>query len=99
MSIVGVLGIVFGGVVDEMMLVSEVDMIGYYKCSKYLVECCVQEYVECGFLVVIVNLLMLVGDFDVKLMLIGQIIVDYLCGKMLVYVVIGFNLIDVWDVV
>ncbi|MEM1244845.1 MAG: hopanoid-associated sugar epimerase [Acidobacteriota bacterium] len=97
-STVGALGIVPGGVADETTPVTEAEMIGHYKRSKYLAEREAEKYVERGLPVVIVNPSTPVGELDVKPTPTGQIIVDYLSGRLPAYVATGLNLIDVRDV-
>lgn len=97
-STVGALGLVPGGVADETTPVSEADMVGHYKRSKYLAEREAETFARRGLPIVIVNPSTPVGDLDVKPTPTGQIIVDYLRGRMPAYVATGLNLIDVRDV-
>lgn len=89
-----------GDLFDENWLFMVEQVIGVYKCSKVFVECVVEwMIVDEGLLVVIVNLLMLIGLCDVKLMLIGCIIVEVVFGKIFVFVDMGLNFVYVDDVV
>ena len=83
---------------DETTPVSRADMIGPYKDSKYLAEELVRERAEAGQPIVIVNPSTPVGDGDVKPTPTGQIIVDFLRGRMPGFVNTGLNLVDVRDV-
>ena len=74
------------------------DMIGHYKRSKFLAEQVVLRYVQEGLPAVIVNPSTPVGVGDLKPTPTGQVIVDFLNGKMPGYVDTGLNLIDVDDV-
>ena len=97
-STVGALGLVPHGVADEDTPVEETSMIGHYKRSKFQAEQCALKFASDGLPVVIVNPSTPVGDLDLKPTPTGQIIVDYLTGKMPAYVDTGLNLIDVRDV-
>ena len=74
------------------------DMITPYKRSKFLAEEIAQKYARDGLPVVIVNPSTPVGVGDHKPTPSGQIIVDYLNGRMFGYVNTGLNLVDVEDV-
>jgi dihydroflavonol-4-reductase len=82
---------------EEAPLLPE-DMVSDYKRSKYLAE---QEALKCaqrGLPVVIVNPSFPVGAWDVKPTPSGQIIVNFLRGKIPAYVDTGLNVVDVEDV-
>lgn len=84
-----------GSVVDEETPVSEADMIGHYKRSKWLAE---QEAIaasRAGQEVVILNPTTPVGAMDVKPTPTGRIVVDFLNKKFPAYVETGLNLVDV----
>jgi dihydroflavonol-4-reductase len=83
---------------DEQTRVREADMIGPYKHSKFLAEALVRERAAAGAPIVIVNPSTPVGDGDVKPTRTGQIIVDFLKGRMPGFVDTGLNLVDVRDV-
>lgn len=98
-STVGALGIPKDGTPgNEETSVSEVNMIGHYKRSKFLAEREARSFVEKGLSVVITNPSTPVGEQDIKPTPTGQIIVDFLNRKMPAYVDTGLNLIDVHDV-
>jgi len=84
--------------VDEETPVSEADMIGHYKRSKWLAE---QEAIvaaRAGQEVVILNPTTPVGAMDVKPTPTGRIIVDFLNKKFPAYVDTGLNLVDVAEI-
>ena len=74
------------------------DMVSDYKRSKYLAEQEVLKYAQRGLPVVIVNPSFPVGPWDVKPTPSGQIIVNFLRGKIPAYVHTGLNVVDVEDV-
>jgi dihydroflavonol-4-reductase len=74
------------------------DMVSHYKRSKYLAEQEVLKYAQGGLPVVIVNPSFPVGSWDVKPTPSGQIIVNFLRGKIPAYVDTGLNVVDVEDV-
>jgi len=78
--------------------VSLPDMIGHYKRSKFLAEQVALRYAQEGLPIVIVNPSTPVGIADVKPTPTGQIIVDFLNGRMPGYIDTGLNLVDVDDV-
>lgn len=87
-----------GGLGAEETPVSLSQMAGHYKRSKYLAEQEVLKLVKEGLPVVIVNPSAPVGAGDVKPTPTGQVIVDFMKGRMLAYIETGMNLIDVDDV-
>jgi dihydroflavonol-4-reductase len=98
-STVGALGIPSDGRPGtEKTPVALADMAGDYKRSKFLAEAAAQEYAGNGLPVVIVNPSTPVGPGDVKPTPTGQMIVDFLRGKMWAYLDTGLNLVDVKDV-
>ncbi len=98
-STVGALGIPHDGSPGtEETVVSEADMIGHYKRSKYLAEQEVRKFAAEGVPVVIVNPSTPIGSNDIKPTPTGQIIVDFLNRRLPAYVDTGLNLIDVRDV-
>ena len=74
------------------------DRIGAYQRSKFLAQQVAEEYAQQGLPVVIVNPSTPVGVGDHKPTPTGQIIVDYLNGRMFAYVDTGLNIVDVEDV-
>ncbi len=98
-STTGALGFMEDGApANEETPVSLDDMIGHYKRSKFLAEAEVRAAAKWGFPVVIVNPSTPVGSGDVKPTPTGQMIVDFLKGRMPAYVDTGLNLVDVEDV-
>jgi dihydroflavonol-4-reductase len=83
---------------DETTPVALDEMSGHYKRSKFLAERAVERWAADGLPVVIVNPSAPVGERDVKPTATGQMIVDFLAGRMPAYVDSGLNLIDVRDV-
>ncbi len=82
----------------EAMFVEPSDLAGHYKRSKYLAEQIALRMAGEGLDVVVVNPTTPVGRGDVRPTPTGQIVVDYLNGKMPAYVNTGLNLVDVEDV-
>jgi dihydroflavonol-4-reductase len=74
------------------------DMIGPYKRSKFLAERVAEEYAARGLPVVIVNPSAPFGPWDVKPTPTGQLVLDYLRGRMFATLDTGFNLVHVADV-
>lgn len=98
-STVGALGLPAAGeVADERTPAQLESMTGPYKKSKFLAERVAHEWAGRGLAVVIVNPSAPVGDGDVKPTATGQMIVDFLAGRMTATVDTGLNLIDVRDV-
>ena len=87
-----------GGLGTETTPVSPTQMAGHYKRSKYLAEQEVLKLSREGLPVVIVNPSAPVGAGDVKPTPTGQVIVDFMKGRMPAYIETGMNLIDVDDV-
>jgi dihydroflavonol-4-reductase len=87
-----------GGVGTEETPVSLSQMAGDYKRSKYLAEEEVLKFARAGLPIVIVNPSAPVGAGDVKPTPTGQMIVDFMKGRMFAYIETGMNLIDVDDV-
>ena len=87
-----------GGLGTEETPVSLDQMAGHYKRSKYLAEQEVHKLATEGLPVVIVNPSAPVGEGDVKPTPTGQVIVDFMKGRMPAYIETGMNIIDVDDV-
>lgn len=87
-----------GGLGTEEAPVSLEQMAGHYKRSKYLAEQEVHKLAKEGLPVVIVNPSAPVGEGDVKPTPTGQVIVDFMKGRMPAYIETGMNIIDVDDV-
>ena len=98
-SSVGTLGLPRDGRAGtETMPVRLEDMIGAYKRSKFLAERVAEEYAARGLPVVIVNPSNPIGPWEVKPTPTGQMILDYLLGRMVATLDTGLNLIHVADV-
>ena len=87
-----------GGLGTEETPVSLEQMAGHYKRSKYLAEQEVLKLAKAGLPVVIVNPSAPVGTGDVKPTPTGQIVVDFMKGRMPAYIETGMNIVDVDDV-
>ena len=87
-----------GGLGTEETPVSLEQMAGHYKRSKYLAEQEVLKLAKAGLPVVIVNPSAPVGTGDVKPTPTGQVIVDFMKGRMPAYIETGMNIVDVDDV-
>jgi dihydroflavonol-4-reductase len=74
------------------------EMVGHYKKSKFLAEQEVHHYLGMGIPIVIVNPSTPIGAFDRKPTPTGQIVVDFLNGKIPAYLDTGLNIVDVEDV-
>jgi dihydroflavonol-4-reductase len=98
-STVGALGIPKDGTPGtEDTPVSLADMVGPYKASKYLAEQAALDFARAGLPVVVVNPSAPVGPWDVKPTPTGQMIVDFLAGRMFATLDTGLNLVHVRDV-
>ena len=98
-STVGALGIPKDGRPGtEETPVGLADMVGDYKRSKFLAEEVARDFARQGLPVVVVNPSAPVGPGDIKPTPTGQMIVDFLRGKMWAYLDTGLNLVDVGDV-
>jgi len=98
-STIGAIGLpTGGGLGTEDTPVSLNQMAGHYKRSKYLAEQEVLKLAKEGLPVVIVNPSAPVGAGDVKPTPTGQVIVDFMKGRMPAYIETGMNIVDVDDV-
>ena len=98
-STIGAIGIPpEGGLGTEETPVMFEQMAGHYKRSKYLAEQEVLKLAKAGLPVVIVNPSAPVGIGDVKPTPTGQVIVDFMKGRMPAYIETGMNIVDVDDV-
>ena len=98
-STVGALGIPSDGRPGtEETPVTLADMVGDYKRSKFLAEEVARDFARRGLPLVIVNPSTPVGPRDIKPTPTGQMIVDFLRGRMWAYLPTGLNLADVEDV-
>jgi len=87
-----------GTVVDEASPVSEADMIGHYKRSKWMAEQVVLEAARAGQSVMVLNPTTPIGAMDTKPTPTGRIVVDFLKGNFPAYTETGLNLVDVEEV-
>ena len=79
--------------------VSEADMIGHYKRSKFLAERVVDEMVaHAGLPAVIVNPSTPIGPFDIKPTPTGRVIREAYFGRIPAFVDTGLNIVHVQDV-
>ncbi|MGH7312195.1 MAG: hopanoid-associated sugar epimerase, partial [Candidatus Rokuibacteriota bacterium] len=98
-STVGALGIPKDGAPGtEDTPVSLGDMVGPYKASKFVAEQVALEFARSGAPVVVVNPSAPVGPWDVKPTPTGQMLVDFLRGKMYASLDTGLNVVHVRDV-
>jgi dihydroflavonol-4-reductase len=98
-SSVGALGIPKDGRPGtETTPVALADMVGHYKRSKFLAEQVALEFARRGLPVVIVNPSAPVGPWDVKPTPTGQMVVDFLRGRMVASLDTGLNVVHVRDV-
>jgi dihydroflavonol-4-reductase len=87
-----------GEVADETTPTRLEDLVGDYKRSKYLGEQEALKLARRGVPVVVVCPSTPIGPHDLKPTPTGQIIVDFLRGKMFAYLASGLNLVHVRDV-
>ncbi len=88
-----------GSAADEDTPVTEADMIGVYKHSKFLAEEVVHSLIkEQNLPAVIVNPSTPIGSRDIKPTPTGRIIVDSVRGRIPAYVDTGLNVVHVDDV-
>ncbi len=87
-----------GAPADEATPVSEADMIGAYKLSKYRAEQAVLDLVRDGLPAVIVNPAAPVGPRDIRPTPTGRMILDAARGRIPAYVDTGLNVVHVDDV-
>ena len=87
-----------GTVVDEDTPVSEADMIGHYKRSKWLAEQVAIEAARAGQHVILLNPTTPIGALDSKPTPTGRIVMDFLNRKFPAYVETGLNLVDVREI-
>jgi dihydroflavonol-4-reductase len=98
-STIGAIGLPQGGGLGtEDTPVSLDQMAGHYKRSKFLAEQEALRFAKEGLPVVIVNPSAPVGAGDVKPTPTGQVIVDFMRGRMPAYIDTGMNIVDVDDV-
>lgn len=84
--------------VDEHTPVSEADMIGHYKRSKWQAEQVALEAARSGQHVIVLNPTTPIGSQDSKPTPTGRIVKDFLNRKFPAYVETGVNLVDVREI-
>ncbi len=87
-----------GRLADENSLVTQADMVGHYKRSKFMAEQIALEAGREGKNVVVVNPTTPIGERDIKPTPTGRIIVDFLKRKFPAYVDTGLNMVDAKEV-
>ena len=87
-----------GTVVDEDTPVSEANMIGHYKRSKWLAEQVALQAARAGQRIILLNPTTPVGSQDAKPTPTGRIVADFLNRKFPAYVDTGLNLVDVEEI-
>ena len=98
-SSVGALGLTAdGSPADERTPVRREEIVGNYKKSKYDAERVAEKWAGRGLPVVIVNPSTPVGELDIRPTPTGQMIVDFMNGRIPAYVDTGLNLVDARDV-
>src|SRR6267142_2433887 len=98
-SSVGALGIPKDGSPGtETSPVTLADMVGDYKRSKFLAEQVALDFARRGLPVVVVNPSAPLGPWDVKPTPTGQMIVDFMRGRMVATLDTGLNIVHVRDV-
>jgi len=86
------------GVGEETMDPPAAHQIGPYKRTKFESEIVAREFARQGLPLVIVNPAAPIGAQDIKPTPTGRLILDFLKGKVPVYVDTGMNFVDVEDV-
>jgi dihydroflavonol-4-reductase len=98
-SSVGALGLnADGSPANDTTPVARKEVVGRYKKSKYDAERAAEAWAGRGLPLVIVNPSTPVGELDVKPTPTGQMIVDFVNGRLPAYVDTGLNVVDVRDV-
>ena len=97
-SSVATMGFHGDAVVDEETPVSEADMIGHYKRSKWMAEQVALEAARGGQEVMVLNPTTPIGSLDTKPTPTGRIVVDFLNRNFPAYVDTGLNLVDVEEI-
>lgn len=87
-----------GTVADEKSPVSEADMIGHYKRSKWMAEQVAIAAARAGQHVIVLNPTTPIGAMDSKPTPTGRIVVDFLNRNFPAYVDTGLNLVDVREI-
>ncbi len=87
-----------GTVVDEATPVTEANMIGHYKRSKWMAEQIALDAARSGQQVIVLNPTTPIGALDTKPTPTGRIVVDFLNRNFPAYVKTGLNLVDVREI-
>ncbi len=83
---------------DETVPATSATLVGDYKRSKFLAQELALAFARRGLPVVVVNPSFPVGPYDAKPTPTGQVIVDFLNGRLPAYVDTGMNVVAVEDV-
>jgi len=83
---------------DESVPPTRATLVGDYKKSKFLAQGVALAFGRRGLPVVVVNPSFPVGPYDVKPTPTGQVVVDFLNGRLPAYVETGMNVVAVEDV-
>lgn len=97
-SSTAVLGRSRTGLADESTEPNTHELTGHYRKSKCLAEKAVMDAARDGLPVVVVNPSTPIGPWDVRPTRTGQMVLDFLKGRMFAYMDTGLNLVDVEDV-
>jgi dihydroflavonol-4-reductase len=97
-STVSTIGLPGWEVSTEQTLTDPEHLAGHYKKSKYQAELLALKMASDSLPVVVVNPTTPVGPWDVKPTPTGRMVLDFLRGRMPVYLDTGMNLVDVDDV-
>jgi len=97
-SSVATMGFHGNAIVNEETPVSEADMIGHYKRSKWMAEQVAIEAARAGQHVIVLNPTTPIGSMDTKPTPTGRIVVDFLNKNFPAYVETGLNLVDVEEI-
>ena len=97
-STVSTVGLAAGELGTENTPLDPSHLVGHYKKSKYRAECLALTMASEGLPVVVVNPTTPVGPWDVKPTPTGRMVLDFLRGRIPVYLETGMNLVDVADV-
>jgi dihydroflavonol-4-reductase len=97
-STVSTIGLSNGGTATEETRLDPRHLAGHYKKSKYQAELLALKMASEGLPLIVVNPTTPVGAWDVKPTPTGRMVLDFLRGRIPVYLDTGMNLVDVDDV-
>ena len=97
-STVSTIGLSHGGTATEETPLDPRHLAGHYKKSKYQAELLALKMASEGLPLVVVNPTTPVGSWDVKPTPTGRMVLDFLRGRIPVYLDTGMNLVDIDDV-